>query len=463
MLLSWLKLWFTFQLPVDRRTYLRHGLGLAALKYAVDAALVWAVAQRVWTPFDYFNPLWKSRASALSPAPEWLLFALALWAAPFALVGVSLSLRRALDARVSPWIALLFFLPGVNWVLLAVMALLPSRPAPAGEVVGPARSALEPDQIRAAFQGVGGGLVVGAVLAALWVLALHRYGGALFLGTPFSMCAAGGFFFNRRLARSPRATAAVGTLSVLLLGGGMLLFAFEGGLCLVMALPLAIPLGMAGALFGRFIALETTHTLLPGAALVLLLALPAGAVAESALGEAPLREVVSAVEVDAPPDKVWPNVIGFAELPPPKEWIFQTGIAFPVRARIAGEGVGAIRKCEFSTGPFVEPITAWEPPNRLAFSVTAQPPPMQEWSPYRHLHPPHLDGTLRSRRGEFRLLALSGGRTRLEGRTWYSVEMGPSVYWALWSDALIHRIHVRVLEHVKALSEARTAADRGPG
>ena len=92
-------------------------------------------------------------------------------------------------------------------------------------------------------------------------------------------------------------------------------------------------------------------------------------------------------------------------------------------------------------------------PHHLAFDVTAQPPTMYEWSPYQNIHPPHLDGALRSHRGEFRLIALSGQRTRLEGRTWYEFEVYPQAYWTLWSDTLIHRIHERVLRHIKQLSE----------
>ena len=78
---------------------------------------------------------------------------------------------------------------------------------------------------------------------------------------------------------------------------------------------------------------------------------------------------------------------------------------------------------------------------------------MFELTPYRHVHPPHLDGALRSNRGEFLLIPLPGGRTRLEGRTWYEFEMFPQGYWTLWSDLVIHRIHERVLLHVKRLSE----------
>ena len=68
--------------------------------------------------------------------------------------------------------------------------------------------------------------------------------------------------------------------------------------------------------------------------------------------------------------------------------------------------------------------------------------------------PPHLDNYLQSTRGEFRLVPLPGGRTRLEGSTWYELRMAPEPYWQVYSDWLIHRIHERVLRHIEAESEA---------
>ena len=51
------------------------------------------------------------------------------------------------------------------------------------------------------------------------------------------------------------------------------------------------------------------------------------------------------------------------------------------------------------------------------------------------------------------LTALPEGRTRLEGATWYQHTMRPAAYWHLWSDYIIHRIHLRVLEHIRAEAE----------
>jgi hypothetical protein len=78
---------------------------------------------------------------------------------------------------------------------------------------------------------------------------------------------------------------------------------------------------------------------------------------------------------------------------------------------------------------------------------------MSELSPYRDLHPPHLDGYFRSRAGEFLLAPLPGGRTRLTGTTWYALDLQPAAYWSLWCDALVHAIHRRVLRHVERLAE----------
>jgi len=90
------------------------------------------------------------------------------------------------------------------------------------------------------------------------------------------------------------------------------------------------------------------------------------------------------------------------------------------------------------------------------FDVEAQPPPMQEWSPYAHIHPPHLDGYFRSTRGEFRLIELPNGKTRLEGSTWYELDLAPFSYWSLIADQIVHQIHLRVLRHVKAETEGRS-------
>jgi hypothetical protein len=234
------------------------------------------------------------------------------------------------------------------------------------------------------------------------------------------------------------------------------LVAIEGAVCLIMAAPIWGVFAIVGGLVGYGYQFEMDRAdasvrILPW----LLIGLPALMGAESRFeAEPPTFSVQSALEIEAPPEKVFPHVLAFDRLPAPTEWIFRAGVAYPIYAEIDGRGVGAVRRCFFSTGAFVEPITIWDEPNVLRFSVEENPEPMTEWSIYAGVHPPHLHGFLVSKQGEFRLQRLEGGRTRLMGTTWYRHSMWPAEYWRLWSDYFIHTIHLRVLRHVKEESEA---------
>jgi hypothetical protein len=447
---SWLKLWFGLGGPVSRAAYVASGVGLAAVKYAVEAGLTYAMTDRWLTPAAFISPSLALRAEFLDGAPEWLGWGLFLWSMPFIWIALSMSVRRAAAAGLDPWLGAAVLLPLVNLAAMAVLACLPDRPAAVTAPTGPGKE-MPPGPLRT-LRAVGAAIATGALSFLVSVYAFDSYGAVLFLGTPLVMGMVAGFFSNRPAVQTARATVTLGSGVMLLAGGMLLAFAYEGLICLVMAAPLAMPLSIAGALLGRWIAAMTAAP--PRHALPLVLALPLLAGAESLSTTLPEYEVLTVVEVDAPPEVVWRHVVAFPDLPAAREWFFRCGIACPVRARIVGTGIGAVRHCEFTTGDFVEPITAWEEPRRLAFDVTSQPDPMVELSPWRHVHPPHLhDQSLRSRRGEFRLVALPGDRTRLEGRTWYTFAMHPQAYWTRWSDLAIHAIHRRVLDHVRRLAE----------
>jgi len=242
--------------------------------------------------------------------------------------------------------------------------------------------------------------------------------------------------------------------SVTIAGTILLLVAFEGLICLLMAAPLALALALIGALAGHAVQTGRWRGTSPQLYCVPVLAIPLMLGTEHLCDSPPpLLKVTSAVEIDAPPERVWQNVVRFAELPPPTETLFKLGIAYPIRAEINGHGAGAVRHCVFSTGAFVEPINTWDEPRLLRFSVTQNPAPLQEWTLYHEIYPAHLHGFLVSRQGQFLLQPLPGGHTRLEGTTWYHHTMWPVGYWQFWSDHIIHSIHLRVLNHVKRLSE----------
>ena len=431
--------------PVDRRTYCLSGFSLAALKYLGDAALIAHATGRFWKPTDYLALTHSLFYSNLKGAPSWLLPVLGLWVLPFLWIGVTLTLRRAVDAGWSPWWALGFFVPYLNYAIMAAFCSLPSD-----EPAAPPLETTEPGGhlFSSALIAIAAGVAFGLLMTVLAVLFKGHYGSTLFFGTPFAMGALTGFIFNREYPGTSWDTVRVTLSMFLFVGGALFLLAFEGAICIAMAIPVGLFIGLLGAAMGRAIALCDRRRLPPAAATMLLLPLSLVLEPPHLTGKI-LHEVQSSVEINAPPDRVWPHVVAFHPIPDPSDLLFRLGIAYPRSARIEGGGIGAVRYCNFSTGPFVEPITHWEPGVRLGFDVVSSPDPLRELSVYSNLSPPHLHGYLRSQRGEFSLLTLSDGRTRLEGSTWYEIEMAPEGYWQLWSDFLIHRIHNRVLHHIK--------------
>jgi len=441
---------FSVKGSVTRRQYLTAGLSLMLFKYVVDATAIYLVAHVYWTPRDYLFPLLGVHPTKVGSFPAWFQLALLIWTLPFVWIGVTMMVRRAQDAGKSPAWCAAFFVPFVNYAVMLWLGALPSAP----EAAPPTFFDPAPDSERyaSAIFGVLGAASFGILAILVSVVFLRQYGGALFLGTPFVQGLVCGWAFNRERVRPLRETIGVVWISLLLVAGVVFLFAMEGIVCLLMALPLALALGVMGAVLGRQIAMRGTGNLTGAAAI--LFVVPTGAVVERVTTSAPpTYEVATSVDIAASATTVWKKVVQFHEISEAPAWYFRAGIAYPVRATIAGNGVGAIRRCEFSTGAFVEPITVWDEPRTLGFDVREQPPPLKELSIYSRVYAPHVNGYFRSERGEFRLIALPGGGTRLEGHTWYTVAIYPQAYWRGISEILLHDIHRRVLDEVKREAE----------
>lgn len=439
---------------ITRIPYLLWGVVLMALKFNLDRAVAAFGFGISWNPLRYFEPALNGEtlASLWQSQQLGFFFTLVALALPFIAVGVGLTLQRLRSAQLPLSLVLLFFVPVINLLFFVLLCLWPERDAVSALSARPLWERWLPhSRLGSALAGSLAAIGIALALVILAVLGLGQYGAGLFVGTPFAMGLVASLIFATRERRSLKACLGVACLSVILLGLSLVLFAFEGVLCVIMAAPLGLGLAALGGGVGWLIqSRQRPHA---ASSVVMMLLLPALMGFEKVSSPTPpLIAVRTSLEVNAPPERVWQHVIAFSELPPPQDWLLKTGIAYPLRAEIRGTGVGAVRHCVFSTGPFVEPITVWDPPRLLKFDVTEQPPPMRELTPYP-IAPPHLDHFLQSKGGQFLLTPLPGGRTRLEGTTWYAHQIWPSAYWQIWSDLIIHRIHLRVLEHVARLSE----------
>lgn len=244
--------------------------------------------------------------------------------------------------------------------------------------------------------------------------------------------------------------------------GLLLLTGIEGAPCVVMAIVLVGPIAaISGIVFGILASSDPRHnqistgssdrpdSKLHALALLAALTVPSGATCLENMLIGSERSVSTEIIIDASPEEIWPNVIAFPEIDADgvgsDHWTFRLGYPQPVRCDLDGEGVGAMRYCVFEDDRIEEPvfderITVWAPGEELSFSCADQPS--------------RLDPYLTVTDGQFLFVDLGDGRTKIVGTTWYTLRCAPYGYFDWWCERILHGIHTRVLEHVKARSES---------
>ena len=464
MKISFTELWRTSG-TVDRGTYTLIGVLGFVLKHNLDRLVATLGFHRPWGIFNYWVPVRDvARITQLRGNEAAFLGTLVALSLPFVWLGVALTMKRLRAVKLPLSLVALFFVPFLNLLFFLLLCLLPSRDSrQASGKPKPSYLAhiIPKDPLSSAAFSLFITVPIGFGMALLGARVLTNYGWGLFIALPFAVGFAAVVIYEFHEPQSIGSSIGVACLATTLLGLALLALAFEGAFCLVMLIPLAMPLSIMGGVcaHGLLDWQRNRHDAASAFLGVLLVFVQGVQWAEHMIAAPPSVYVVhTSIAVQAPPEKVWQQVVAFSKIPPPTEWLFRAGIAYPMQATMIGSGVGAERHCVFSTGAFVEPIQIWDEPHQLKFSVTSNPAPMEEWTPYHHIEPPHLHGFLVSEGGQFLLTPLPNGGTRLEGTTWYQHGLWPTAYWRLWSDNIIHRIHLRVLRHIRDEVENQTQA-----
>ena len=273
------------------------------------------------------------------------------------------------------------------------------------------------------------------------------YGFTLFLLVPICLGAISAWLTQPTNSRRAIRTGATGAFLITLT---LVILKWEGLICIAMAIPLILPLGA----FGGWLMYKSQSLSVSKGPIALLACLPLGTLGFDFTAQPPVYKIQTSIVISASPETVWKYVVAFPQMEEPTQWFFKAGLAYPKKVRIEGHGTDATRYCDFSTGSFVEPIEIWDQPHLLQFAVTESPAPMKELNPFADIEPKHLHGYMVSRRGQFRLTQMPDGGTLLEGTSWYRHGLWPAGYWRLWSDAIGHQIHLRVLRNIKTLSES---------
>jgi uncharacterized protein YndB with AHSA1/START domain len=221
---------------------------------------------------------------------------------------------------------------------------------------------------------------------------------------------------------------------------GAYLFWHEGAVCLVIGSPLLFVFGFAGVMLGRlWFRTPKSHLQLS-----LLPLLTLAIFAEGKFRTDELAVMTDRLIVHAPATEVWKHVVAFPPITSaPDYWLNRIGLPAAVGTTCEGTFVGADRRCIFTNGlVFQETVSAIDPPHLLTFDIIDQP------------HDPELLGHLTVHRGQFELEDNRDGTTTLVGRSWYTLHMRPLCYFDWWARDITSHVHLRVMNHIRQLSEA---------
>ena len=218
-------------------------------------------------------------------------------------------------------------------------------------------------------------------------------------------------------------------------------FLGEGAICLLIVSPLLVVFILTGALIGRSMFKNDNKTINVSIAAALLFIF----IADSLSTHNYINRVSDQVVINAPVSKVWQYVPAFKRIKKDNEyWLFRIGMPSPVQSTVEAYKLGAKRKCIFSNGyVFEEVISAYKPEHNLTFDVTHQPKDPEIMQ--------HIDIL----RGQFILKDNGNGTTTLTGNSWYRLYVFPVWYYDVWAQSITRNVHLRVMEHIKELSEAK--------
>jgi len=317
--------------------------------------------------------------------------------------------------------------------------------------------------------GAAVGVVYGAVFRGLLVLfpdpgwiGIMTLGFILF--TPLAMGFITIFLIERRRAQPIWTWFLYPWIPVL---GGLAtagIFAWEGLICIVMFLPIALVTATLGGVAAGLIARMVRSRALKNGTLACVVFLPLliSPIERQFLAQRDLRSVESVIDIKASPATVWKNIervpaIRTSELQ--RSWSHVIGFPNPVEATLSKESVGGVRNATFEGGVlFIETVDTWEPNRHLGFSIHAVNDKIPPTTLDEHVTVggQYFDVL----HGDYELEPMPNGVTRLHLRSLHRVSTDFNWYAQLWTDAVMRDLQVRILQVIRnrCETEARIAS-----
>jgi hypothetical protein len=209
-------------------------------------------------------------------------------------VLAALAFRRARSAGIGGWVSALVITPTLQLPIILFLCLAPAKANGLAETDIQLRQTLGLVQ---ATRGVLAGLGVTLSAVILGALVFGSYGYGIFYVTPFIVGTVTAYIGNSKGDIGTDQTLGM-VISAAFLGGVLLLgVALEGIVCLLMAVPIALPVAILGGMLGRALALHRTRR---RPVLMSVAALPIAFAVEAVMPPVADFDTCQTVEIDAP-------------------------------------------------------------------------------------------------------------------------------------------------------------------
>ena len=232
---------------------------------------------------------------------------------------------------------------------------------------------------------------------------------------------------------------------------------WEGGICILMSLPIYLPLSTLGGILGGIRLLRGRYGRLAAAALPFVL---------SPLEQripAPLHphRLESEIAIHAPAAAVWEEIVEVPTITEAEQrpaLFTRLGFPRPLNATIDRRGVGAIRHARFERGVlFLETVTHFEPQRRLRFTIAAQTDsiPPETLDPHVTIGGPYFDVLS----GEYTIEPRADGGVVLHLASELRVTTHFNFYARPWVDSIMRSIQENILVVLRDRAERRARGE----
>ena len=283
--------------------------------------------------------------------------------------------------------------------------------------------------------------------------------GAFVFGVPIAM----GTLAVLGQPREPRwaASLVLGWVPTLVAIGGTLLLAWEGLICVVIWLPVALLCATVGGLVGK-LGWRSKAGRRPLGLLVAVLPLVVAPVENQSPLPRLSQTVHDAVEIEATPEAVWREIREVRPIRPDElggSLAYRIGFPRPIEARLDGTGVGSVRHATFEGGvTFVERVTEWRRGRSLAFTIDASAVPSTTFDQHVAVGGRFFDVL----NGRYEIERVAPGRVVLHLTSEQRLGTRFNAYTQLWTDRFMSDIQTTILGVIKRRAESSSVSGAGP-